>query len=98
MSRNDALLDAFAAELRHRRSGAGLSQEALALGANVNRTYVAKLELAMNQPTLSVLLSLAEALEVELPDLIQGALVRYRGLRRASKFRKPSPTRPPKRG
>lgn len=77
MSRNDALLDAFAAELRFRRSEAGLSQEALALRADVNRTYVAKLELGRNQPSLSVLLSLADALGVELPDLIRGTLVRY---------------------
>lgn len=88
MSRNDALLDAFAAELRSRRSAAGLSQEALALRADVNRTYVAKLELARNQPTLSVLLSLAEALEVELPVLIQGALLRYRASRRRTAKRR----------
>lgn len=78
MSRNDALLGAFAAELRSRRSALGLSQEALALRADVNRTYVAKLELARNQPTLSVLLRLADALDVELSDLIHGALARYR--------------------
>ena len=77
MSRNNALLEAFAAELRSRRSAVGLSQEALALRADVNRTYVAKLELARNQPTLSVLLNLATALGVELPDLIQGTLARY---------------------
>lgn len=93
MSRNDALLDAFATELRSLRSKAGLSQEELALRAEVNRTYVAKLELARNQPTLSVLLSLAEALGVELPDLIRGALARYRGPRRAAKPRKPAAPR-----
>ena len=89
MSRNEALLEAFAAELRFRRSAVGLSQEALALRADVNRTYVAKLELARNQPTLSVLLKLAVALGVELPDLIQGALVRYqRSQHKATKPRK----------
>jgi transcriptional regulator with XRE-family HTH domain len=95
MSRNDALLDAFATELRSRRSNAGLSQEELALRADVNRTYVAKLELARNQPTLSVLLSLAEALGIELPDLLRGALARYRGPRRATKPRKPAAPRRP---
>jgi transcriptional regulator with XRE-family HTH domain len=60
--------------LRFRRSQAGLSQEALALRADVNRTCVAKLELAGNQPSLSVLLSLADALGVELPALIRGTL------------------------
>jgi transcriptional regulator with XRE-family HTH domain len=93
MSRNDALLDAFATELRSRRSRAGLSQEALALRADVNRTYVAKLELARSQPTLSVLFSLAEALGVEMPDLIRGALARYRRPLRAAKPRKPAAPR-----
>lgn len=98
MSRNVALLEAFALELRSRRSAAGLSQEALALRANVNRTYVAKLELARNQPTLSVLLGLAEALGIELPDLMRGALVRYRALRRATKPRKSTAPRQPAQG
>ena len=88
MSRNDALLEAFAAELRFRRSEARLSQEALALRADVNRTYVAKLELARNQPSLSVLLSLAEALEIELPELIRATLARY-SRRRLAKRRRP---------
>ena len=58
-----------------------MSQEALAHDAEINRTYIAKLELAQNQPTLTVLLRLAEALGVELPDLIGGAVARYRGRR-----------------
>ena len=93
MSRNDALLVAFAAELRSRRSALGLSQEALAHSAGVNRTYVAKLELARNQPTLGVLLSLAEALGVELPDLLREALVRYRRQRRTTRSRTPTTLR-----
>ena len=88
MSRNDALLEAFAAELRSRRMKLGLSQEALALDAKVNRTYVAKLELAMNQPSLGVLFDLATALGVELPELIRGALARYRAPRRATRLLK----------
>ncbi len=77
MSRNDALMEAFAAELRARRSALGLSQEELAHRAGVNRTYVAKLELAQNQPTLSVLLDLATALGDELPVVIESMLSRY---------------------
>jgi transcriptional regulator with XRE-family HTH domain len=53
-----------------------LSQEELAHRAGINRTYIAKLELARNQPTLTVLLRVAEALEVPLPELIAGALGR----------------------
>ncbi len=78
MSRNDALIEAFAAELRARRSALGISQEELAHRAGVNRTYVAKLELAQNQPTLSVLFDLSTALGDELPEVIRSALTRYK--------------------
>lgn len=78
MSRNDALLEAFAAELKARRAALKLSQDELAHLAGVNRTYIAKLELARNQPTLSVLHSLASALNNELPEILQATLVRYK--------------------
>ena len=82
--RDNALTEAFAAELRYRRSGRQLSQEALADLADVNRTYIAKLELAKNQPTLGVLHRLAKALGAELPELIDATLKRYRRARRAT--------------
>ncbi len=78
MSRDDALLEAFAAELRVRRLGLKLSQEELAHRAGVNRTYIAKLELAQNQPTLCVLYQLATALNNELPEFLHASLVRYK--------------------
>lgn len=76
MTRDVALIAAFADELRSRRAALRLSQEEVAHRAGINRTYIAKLELARNQPTLTVLLRLAEALEVPLPELIAGALGR----------------------
>lgn len=78
MSRDDALLEAFAAELKARRAALKLSQEELAHRAEINRTYVAKLELAQNQPTLCVLHQLASALDNELPELLQAVLLRYK--------------------
>lgn len=78
MGRDDALIQAFADELRSRRTARGFSQEALADRANVNRTYIAKLELAQNQPTLTVLYRLASALNHDLTDLIDETLRRYR--------------------
>lgn len=39
MSRNDALLEAFAAELKARRAGLKLSQEEIAYRAGVNRMF-----------------------------------------------------------
>lgn len=90
-SQNPALVKAFAAELKARRLGAGMSQESLALHCEVNRTYVAKLELAQNQPSLSVLLRLSEGLGVGLPDLMSSTLVRYKSELRAVKRAKADP-------
>lgn len=78
MGRDEELLEAFAAELRARRSQLKLSQEELAYRASINRTYIAKLELALNQPTLSIMHRLATALDHELPDLLRATLLRYR--------------------
>jgi len=77
MSRDSALLEAFAAELKARRAVLKWSQEELAFRAEVNRTYIAKLELAKNQPTLSVLHSIATALNSNMPDLLANILHRY---------------------
>lgn len=64
-------MKALAAELKARRGDLRISQEELAARAEINRTYVGKIELASNQPTLSVLLRLADGLEVALPELIE---------------------------
>src|SRR5437016_3832302 len=55
--------------LRHR---SGLSQRQLALRMNVPRTYVSKIENDKATPTLSSLERLARALEVGVPDLLNG--------------------------
>lgn len=88
-AQNLELMRAFAAELKSRRSELGISQEDLAHRSDVNRTFVAKLELAQNQPTLTVLLKLAGGLEVELPELLQVTLKRYKTEMRLSKKRAP---------
>ncbi|WP_127804906.1 helix-turn-helix transcriptional regulator [Hydrogenophaga sp. NH-16] len=88
-AQNLELMRAFAAELKARRSELGISQEDLAHRSDVNRTFVAKLELAQNQPTLTVLLKLAGGLEVELPELLQVTLKRYKTEMRLSKKRVP---------
>jgi transcriptional regulator with XRE-family HTH domain len=84
MSRNEVLIDAFAAELRAQRAARRLSQEDLAHLAQVNRTYIAKLELARNQPTLGVLFRIATALEIDLPALLEATLRRYQRIGRRS--------------
>lgn len=76
MHNADHLLKALGDELRFRRAEIGFSQEELAHRAGVNRTYVAKLELAKNQPTLQILYKLTVALEVDLPEFVQSLLER----------------------
>lgn len=78
MERDEALIVAFADELRARRTALALSQEELAHLVGVNRTYMAKLELAQNQPTLTVLQAIATALSVPLPEFLGGVLARRR--------------------
>lgn len=74
------LMEAFGQELSSLRKAARLSQEELAYRAKVNRTYVAKLELGENQPTLTSMLNLAGALGKPLPEMIASALERYNTL------------------
>lgn len=76
-TQNVDLMRAFAAELKARRSALGISQEELAYRSDVGRTFVAKVELAQNQPSLSVLHKLSTGLELDLPELIRLTLVRY---------------------
>lgn len=77
-AKDEKVIDALAAEIRARRSLLSLSQEELAHRADVHRTFVAKLELAKNQPSLSVLFRLANALEVDPEELVAGIVRRQR--------------------
>jgi transcriptional regulator with XRE-family HTH domain len=58
--------------IRSLRQRGGLSQRQLALRMQVPRTYVSKIENEKATPTLSSLERLAKALEVTVPDLING--------------------------
>ena len=53
------------ANLRNIRLRAGVSQEELALRANLERAYVGGIERAVRNPTISVLQDLAAALHVD---------------------------------
>ncbi|WP_334368852.1 helix-turn-helix domain-containing protein [Bradyrhizobium sp. AZCC 1578] len=57
--------------LRWHRVERGLSQEKLAVDAQVDRTYVSSLERGMENPTVSVLERLAEALSIQISDLFR---------------------------
>lgn len=56
---------AFGKVLRALRVERGLSQEALALEAGVQRNYVSLIERGMNQPTITIIFKLASALTVK---------------------------------
>jgi transcriptional regulator with XRE-family HTH domain len=62
----------LASSIRSLRLRIGLSQRQLAMRMNVPRTYVSKIENEKATPTLSSLERLARALEVTIPELLNG--------------------------
>lgn len=62
----------IASAIRTLRQRSGLSQRQLALRMQVPRTYVSKIENEKAMPTLSSLQRLARALQVRVPDLLNG--------------------------
>lgn len=69
------LLSAFGAKLRAERDRRNVSQDTLADIANVHRTHLAALELGQRDPHLSMLLILADALEIPPETLLAGLFV-----------------------
>jgi transcriptional regulator with XRE-family HTH domain len=76
------LRDVFAANLRRWRYEKGLSQEDLADRANINRTYISKLETGQTYAGLEIIGKLADVLEIEPAELLQAPL--KKGRRRAN--------------
>lgn len=67
--RNRDTAVAFGDVLRKLRLQKGLSQEELALRAGLDRAYPSLLESGRRQPTLSVLIALAQSLDIS-PDAL----------------------------
>ena len=65
------LRQVFAANLRRLRYERGLSQEALAHEAGVNRTYLSKLEKGASYAGLEIIGKLAAVLRVEPAELLR---------------------------
>ena len=63
--------EAFGKVLRALRTERGLSQEALALEAGIQRNYVSLIERGINQPTITMIFKLSSALEVQPSQLIK---------------------------
>ena len=68
----------FAANLRRYRHAKGLTQEELADAAEINRTYLSKLETAQTYAGLEIIGKLADILEVEPFELIKSGPKRPR--------------------
>ena len=62
--------EAFGLVLRDLRKERGLSQEALALDAGIQRNYVSLIERGINQPTVTTIFKLAIALKVRPSELV----------------------------
>ena len=60
----------LAVNVKQIRRRCDFSQEALALAADVDRTYVSQIERAIGNPSLRILAALAERLEVDVVDLL----------------------------
>jgi len=84
-NQDPALLRAFAAEIKARRAAIEISQDGLAYEAHVNRSFLAKLEVAKTSPSLTSLFRLAAGLKVEPGEMIHSVAKRYRKELRAAK-------------
>ena len=61
---------AFGRVLRKLRKKSGLTQEQLGFEADIRRSYVSILELGQQQPSLSTIIKLAKALNVQCGELM----------------------------
>ncbi|WP_053117160.1 helix-turn-helix domain-containing protein [Pseudomonas sp. P1.31] len=61
---------AFGKVLRERRKLKGLTQEKLALEADIQRNYVSLIERGVHQPTINIIFKLATALKCQPSALI----------------------------
>ena len=68
----------FGDVLRRHRARAGLSQEELAFQADVDRTFVSRLERGIRQPTITTLIGLGDALGTSAASLVQETEAEYK--------------------
>jgi len=60
-----------ARNIRRLRVANGLSQEALAVDAEIDRTYVSRVERGLENPTVAVLERIAKALSADIEELFR---------------------------
>ena len=73
------LRDVFAANLRRLRHAKGLTQDDLAYEAKVSRSYLSQIEKGAFFASLKIVGRLAEALDVEPPELLASPRSRRKG-------------------
>jgi transcriptional regulator with XRE-family HTH domain len=80
-----------AKNMRRLRVARGLSQDAFAVDAGIDRTYVSRLERRLENPSVAVLARIAEALGVDIRELFdpKGAAIAVKALPAGRKRRKP---------
>ncbi|WP_205746095.1 MULTISPECIES: helix-turn-helix domain-containing protein [Dyella] len=61
----------FGEVLTRYRTRAEITQEELALRADLDRTFVSRLERGIRQPTITTLFAVAQALDVHAADLVR---------------------------
>ncbi len=66
----DEIREKLSENIKRIRSERGLAQERLGLEAGVDRTVVSKIERKLANPSLEVLIRLANTLEVSVSDLL----------------------------
>lgn len=71
MTRDKQLLNILAKNVRNLRKEIDLSQEELAFECDIDRTYISKVERGIANPSLLVLLKIADVLKIEIKDLLK---------------------------
>jgi transcriptional regulator with XRE-family HTH domain len=72
MSHRHQTLTRFGLNVRRRREAIGLSQEALAEKADLDRTYISGIERGIRNPTILSAARVAAALKTSLAQLLNG--------------------------
>jgi predicted transcriptional regulator len=75
-AQDELVLRAAAAEIKARRGRIDISQEELAHRADVHRSFIARVEVAQTQPSLAVLVRIADALEMDAAELVRAIVER----------------------
>jgi len=59
--------------IKQSRENKGLSQEVLSGLANIDRSYLSKIELGLRNPTIVLLYKLAKALDINASEILKAA-------------------------